>query len=321
MSYSRRLAEYAWHETREHKKVELIASCIGGIFGGIAAISIVGFMWAGIIAAFVGGFVGLIAALICIFLYHLAHSPKVLDEKQQSEIKELHTCKGALESQLGIQASNHLKDIQELTKRNEDTLDKMRGVQAERDTFERERSALEAVRNSLKAQLDQLNNFKLILDIDTKRTLVRVSESVIGCNPFAGIRMRFDNTDIYRLIMKGVDLTLQERNDAGEVREIESQRLSYKFFLDDKVGELAARKIIEQLPVEDRTSTLYYWLKVELSISSLKPSELIKGKHFLRLTMLAMNQPPFMVDIDVDWRKAMFGLTHVSISHPHLPRT
>ena len=269
-----------------------------------------------------------IMVVLTYYTFHFIRAPATLDRSRQSEIdsfntdiKELHTYTGALESQLNIQASNHLKDIQQLTKKNEEMSDVVRSVQAERDTFERERNALEAERNSLKARIDKLNNYKLTLDIDTKRTLVRVSESVIGCNPFAGIRMCFDNADIYRLIMKGVDLTLQERNDAGEVREIESQRLSYKFFLDDKVGELAARKIIEQLPVEDRTSTPYYWLKVELSISSLKPSELIKGKHFLRLTMLAMNQPPFMVDIDVDWRKAMFGLTHVSISYPHSPRT
>ena len=296
--------------------MELIATCIGGIVGGIVAILIVGFTWSSIVTAFVGGIVGLVAALMCIFLYHLAHGPKVLDEKQLSEIKELQTYKDALERQVDIQANNHTQDVQRLTKKNDGMWDMVRGVQAEIDTLERKRSAFEAERDSLKAQLDQLNNYKLKFDIDTKQTRVKVDESVTGCCIFAGIRMRFDNSSPYPLTIKHLELTLQERNDAGEVREIESVLLNnHVFHPDDNLGPLT-RKRFERLSLDAWTLSDDYWFKAELAIHAVKQTELTQGKHFLRMTMLAMNQPPLAIDMYVDWSQATFGrFTPVSLSN------
>jgi Flp pilus assembly protein TadB len=65
-----------------------------------------------------------IMVVLTYYTFHFIHAPATLDRNRQSEIdsfntdiKELHTYTGALESQLNIQASNHLKDIQQLTKK------------------------------------------------------------------------------------------------------------------------------------------------------------------------------------------------------------
>jgi hypothetical protein len=68
--------------------VELVASCVGGVTGGVVGIYIVGFTWTGFFAALVCGTIGFITAWVCIFLLYLFGSPKALDERWRSELAE-----------------------------------------------------------------------------------------------------------------------------------------------------------------------------------------------------------------------------------------
>lgn len=285
-SYLSRLFEYASNKTREHQKVELIAGAILSVI-----VALVSGSAAGITSGAAAALVTLGATLGLIFFINFLTAPKALDKDLRERLRLAQTARQA--------------EIETLTTRHE-----------------AHTAALQTEIASLQAGFYELSNFMLKLDVDTTQTRVRADESVNGCHIFIGVRMRFDNGDRDTLTVKALSLTPNKRSDTGDVRELERGVPSihsnlFSFFLDDDFGELAARRSFEQLPVEGRTVTKYYWLKADITIALLKNSDLIEGKHFLRLTMLATNQPPFIVDIDVDWRKAMFGFTPVAISHPH----
>jgi hypothetical protein len=80
-SYARSLFEYAWKETREHDKVELIAGLFVGTFFGWL---IGGLTW----ASAGWGFLIFVATLLTIFLIHLFRAPKHLFEQLQGELRQ-----------------------------------------------------------------------------------------------------------------------------------------------------------------------------------------------------------------------------------------
>jgi hypothetical protein len=82
-SYSRRLFDYAWGETRGEQTVGVIASVVGTILTAL----IVGSIWGGITAGVVAGILTFIATSILIFVFHFARAPKVLDTQLREQLK------------------------------------------------------------------------------------------------------------------------------------------------------------------------------------------------------------------------------------------
>lgn len=329
-SYSTRWLNSFWSDTRGLLRKELT---VGGIAGASVAIIT-------IIQALINGVsketvlwpaLAFFVALLVFLVINFFRTPAKLDKDRQSEIgglvegsKSLNAAHAAEEERLKVGHQAAIAALDERHGRELQALNEKRA--SEVSTLQAEASALQTELGSLRAELYGLNSFALKLDVDTTQTRARVDDSVVGCHIFIGIRMRFDNGDRDTLTVKGLSLTPYERSDTGDVRELDRGIPSihynhFAFFLDDDVGALAARRLFEQLPVEGRKVSPYYWLKADIKIATLKNTDLSKGKHFVRLTMLATNQLPFIVDIDVDWRQAMFGFTPVSISHPHPPRT
>jgi len=182
----------------------------------------------------------------------------------------------------------------------------------------RERSMSEAQVALLKDEIDKLKEYKLTFEIDIERTRVKVDESPMGCYIDTHIRLRFDNTDTECLAAKDLRLTLQERTDNSDMQEVKSKPLAnLVFFPDDDLGPLT-RKKFEVLRLEKRELTDYYWFRAELATESLKMTDLISDRHFLRLTMEAQDQPPFPADIDIDWLRA--GVDYVRVSNIRYPK-
>jgi hypothetical protein len=81
--YARRVAEHAWHRTKELASVELIAStAVGIIVAGITA----GFSWSGALY----GAASFVTILVLAFIIHLLLSPGDLDKKAHEEIARLN---------------------------------------------------------------------------------------------------------------------------------------------------------------------------------------------------------------------------------------
>ncbi|HEX8353375.1 MAG TPA: hypothetical protein VF611_10775, partial [Pyrinomonadaceae bacterium] len=115
------------------------------------------------------------------------------------------------------------------------------------------------------------------------------------------------------LTVKDLTLTLHERGDAGARRLIEAELLAnHVFHPDDDLGALT-RKAFEPMLVEGRNPPAAYWFIAELSIETFKPSDFTDKNPFLRMTMKAQNQLPFVVNMEVDWERAIIGFTRVFI--------
>lgn len=296
---------------------------------GVSGIIVIGLT----IILFILGFTPLIsilpfavyaAAILLYFIYVLFRAPKVLDSKGQLEIEGLNTEIKRLENQIKEQEEAHQLTTQSAIKQIEDKhssqhielIDAHTRVSINQENKHQEKvRGLTAEIDLLKSQLEELKKYKVIFEINTRRTQVRVNEGPVGCYILADIKMRFDNLDTNRLNINNLKLTLHERTDAGETPEIESQLLNnHQFFPVENSGPLT-RKDFEPFSLEGRNLPCHRWFKAELSIRTLKNTELIYKRHFLRMTMFVMGQPPLPVNMDVDWERAIWKYTRVIISN------
>jgi hypothetical protein len=98
--------------------VELSASYIGAVIGGVAGVIYAGISWAAVGVAIVGAGIGFLAALLFTFLYYLVLSPKSLDEKLSGELS-------VVQHQLEEARAEHAKESESLLNRQ------IRAVEAE----------------------------------------------------------------------------------------------------------------------------------------------------------------------------------------------
>jgi hypothetical protein len=95
-SYYRKLVKYAYHQTREHDKVELTASTIVAV--GAAFIG--GFTSGSVLSGIVAAAVTFVAMLIVIFGVQLAFAPRALYQAKEGEIAVLKAERDKLEEML-----------------------------------------------------------------------------------------------------------------------------------------------------------------------------------------------------------------------------
>lgn len=293
-SYSRNLVKYAWRETREHKKVELIASCIGGVAGSIAAIALVGFTWTGVAAAFVGGFIGLVTALGCIFLFNLTYSPKALDEKQRLEIAELNTSIAELESKLAAESERHFQWCETLRELDQQHIDDIytlhqRDISTLRADCENEIAAL---RRSHKSQLEELKQLKLVIHTN-RQSEVRIEIEDDGeYFVTAYLKLHVENHALAPVPVKKMETFLYRKNKRGTEKEIPHSKSSLTSL--DGTGELAKHDVGAGRETDPN------WFQ---SFINMSPRYWKRLNHtcFLRVTLEAMRQPPYSIDLDIDW--------------------
>ncbi|MBA3766738.1 MAG: hypothetical protein H0W99_07085 [Acidobacteria bacterium] len=82
-SYFEKRWEFAKQETREHKKVELMAGAIGAFATALVVGSIAGGIVAGVAAALLTALI----ALLVIFLYHFFRAPSTFDRQLSEQLR------------------------------------------------------------------------------------------------------------------------------------------------------------------------------------------------------------------------------------------
>jgi hypothetical protein len=310
-SYLNRRIEYTLRKTKEHSKVELAAALVAGLIAGIAG------KWVGVGFAIIG-FIG---AILTIILFHFFEAPRGLDKERQLEIdglnatiKDLQVAIDALEVDLDTEVNNHTKDIQSLNNKNYGMWETLRGVQAEKEAVGEER-------DSLKAQIEELTKYTLYLVVDTDlhfgepHDVWDVFQSNAGLFLDAGVPVPYDLSIADSMGLFSVDLRIFFENRGTNKVIIRTVRAS----LLRKTGKGREKRIRtgKVLPIEVRpitsspltldgwwveglmmTQPMYFRWKCELAD---RIGRRLNRNCFLRISMDAMNQPLFNVDLDVDW--------------------
>lgn len=242
-----------------------------------------------------------IVAIVELFTIHLLgrFHERAVRELSGVHASDIERLKLAHQDELGRNHQDLWKGINALTEQHRVTTSELN------DTIEN----LKAENESLKKQRP-----KLIFDVDTQKTRVKAEKGSFGCYVLARIRMSFDNSDLDPLTVKDLRLTLHERDDEGATRTIEAELLAnHVFHPDDDLGALN-RGGFKPRSIEGRNPPAAYWFIAELSIEAFELSDFTERKPFLRMTMKAQNQLPFVVDMEADWTRGIIGFTRVFIS-------
>lgn len=203
-------------------------------------------------------------------------------------------------------------------------------------TLQGEFTKLESQRDTLTAQLEEQNKYKIFLEVDTelnsidsdpfesRQSAVTIIEDededmLHGTNQTitthsyfikADFRIRFENKDPNKLVVYTVKVKLMRKTSRGKEKEIRLSRRILETQPDDRFGRVE----LDNLTVEGRTRTDFYWLHCEYEMLS-RYGVRLNQNCFFRVTMEAMDQLPFDKDFDVDWEAASKRET------PFIPRT
>jgi hypothetical protein len=192
---------------------------------------------------------------------------------------------------------------------------------------------LKAERDTLTSQLEEQNKYKIFLEADTELNSIEsdpfefrqsgvsltedTDENVLhktnqiltthSYNIEADFRIRFENKDLNKLVVYTVKVKLMRKTNRGKEKEIRLSRRILETQSDDRFG----RAELDNLTVEGRTRTEFYWLHCDYEMHS-RYGVRLNQNCFFRVTMEAMNQLPFDKDFDVDWETASKGVTPVT---------
>jgi hypothetical protein len=185
-----------------------------------------------------------------------------------------------------------------------------------KERYEREISRLKSEVIGLKGQLNILKTYKLKFEIDVPRSKLTVTSYY---DEQFSVRMRlyirFENTDIHPLTVKSINVLLLRANEDGTESEIplvivrgrDDQELYEEIFADEH--PLSRRELkwkYRDLSVPARTPTLFHRIDGHISADGYY-QEILNSNCFLRVTMDAMNQPPYSLDFNVKWQNTGLG--------------
>jgi hypothetical protein len=122
------------------------------------------------------------------------------------------------------------------------------------------------------------------------------------------LRIRFENHDIHPIQLKKVKVSLLRKARDGREREIPLFRSLMEIFEEGTTGKF----VPDQNQILGNRITPYYWVQCVLEVSE-RYGERLNRNCFLRVTVDALRQPPYSVDLDVDWKTSRKG--YVFISH------
>src|ERR1043166_2158376 len=299
----------------------------GATVGGITGIVVI--VATG--ALFLGGFfpsVSLLplvifaAVLLCYFAYVLFRAPAKLDEGKQAEIdrlnatvKERNASIAALESELAMEAEHRARDMKALSDTNQTLFDAARDTHAEKERIEGERDALKGEMDSLKAQLNKLNTYKLTFEIDARRSHLNViSYHDKQYSVMLRLYICFENSDINPLTVRRLKVLLIRKNEdeTESVIPLIAQEL-YEVLIAEKhpLSRSEYKWDDRNLPIEGRQRTLFHTIEGHITAEG-DYRRALDSSCFLRVTMEAMNQPPYSFDFDVEWESTLRGWVHIT---------
>jgi hypothetical protein len=184
-------------------------------------------------------------------------------------------------------------------------------VEAEwaKERYEREVSGLKSETQSLRAYLAELTKLKLVVILNNKSEVdmkqfeddvaAEKDRYTVGINLLA----RFENHDATPKRILSVELALYRKTGRGNVKIIpRSEGFIFPIETDYEFGNM--RDVIsDKAELSAGEITKPYWLCCTVSIPA-RYGKRLNQKCFIRVTMEAMRQPPYVIDLYVDWEAA-----------------
>lgn len=121
------------------------------------------------------------------------------------------------------------------------------------------------------------------------------------------LRIRFENHDIHPIQLKKMKVSLLRKARDGREREIPLFRSLMEIFEEGTTGKF----VPDQNQILGNRITPYYWVQCVLEVSE-RYGERLNQNAFLRVTVDALRQPPYSVDLDVDWKTSRKGFVFIS---------
>jgi hypothetical protein len=159
----------------------------------------------------------------------------------------------------------------------------------------------------LKSQLDKLTAYKLTFEVDVPRSQIHVDgHPYEDFNVNLNLYIRFENSDIYPLIVRGVNVLLMKTNEdkTASAIPLTKQMLYTTLVENDRAVQRGWES--RNLSVNGRELTLSHTIDGYLSVSG-DYREILDSSCFLRITMDAMNQPLYSLDFNVKWQNINLG--------------
>lgn len=159
--------------------------------------------------------------------------------------------------------------------------------------------------DSLNATIAQLTQHKLKFEIDASRAKVTVAydNSDNAYSVSLHLFICFRNSDEHPLIVYSVSALLIKKNEDGTESEIPNIEHELNQVVYDETHN-SQWKLTSwssmNLRISERGTTEYKALRGHIIVSG-KYRELFNANCFLRVSMEAMNQPPYWRDFNVDW--------------------
>ena len=173
---------------------------------------------------------------------------------------------------------------------------------------------------SLRAELAKLTSVAIEVDTNSQsdvrlrahenlRDVFRSAHPAIEVDMYilvANLKVQFENHDVHRRALKGIELSLI-RAKGGEEETIRFLEEPVMLLLEpDKNGE--KRRFPEIYFREQSITSL--WLHFNAHVPR-EPAEQLNGEYFLRLTLHALGQQPISQDLDANWVEALSNATYL----------
>ncbi len=179
----------------------------------------------------------------------------------------------------------------------------------ERDATEKEIARLKAEHeqkeSALQSRIAELTTHKLKFEIDSPRSKVSVSyaHGNEGYSLSLQLYIRFINNDTHTLIVQSVDASLikvNEDNTESSIVKVDQGLTEMTYDEHSTAGwKLKGWDNID-LAVSGREQTLYHPIRGYIDVVR-EARQMFGNSCYLRVSMAAMNQPPYSLDFAVDW--------------------
>lgn len=173
--------------------------------------------------------------------------------------------------------------------------------------YKDEVSTLDAEVSRLQSEIVKLTEHKLTFEIDTPRSQISVDgHPYEEFNITLNFYIRFENSDIHPLIVRSVNVLLMKRNEDETESAIPlTEQILYTTLMENDEA-IQHRWENRNLSINGRELTLYHTIDGYISVSG-DFREILDSNCFLRVTMDAMNQPPYSLDFNVKWQNINLG--------------
>lgn len=266
-------------------------------------------VWKYLVWAVIIGF--LLLVFIAVYNHHVRTIKKLSVKHKRGNRKlvaRLITLKADRKDEIGRLKAEHKAEIEQ--KEKEHSISNLNLIEGHTRHAINLSNKYKAEIDSLKSELDEFKAHKLKFEIDAHRSNVTVTSYH---NEQFSVKMHlhicFENSDVNPLTVKRVSVLLIKKNEDETEKEIPLTDKDLYEYVFDNVHALPKREAkweYRNLPVEGRHQTFFH--SIEGQISADGDCRAILNKDcFLRVTMEAMNQPPYSLDFDVKWENINQG--------------